>query len=134
MHFTKGAAFNGEVLSECKYQSSVNSAVAGYYTFTREIFLFLAEVVAAGLYKSIDFYESAFIKQKSQSFTSSQLALCMLFFNTFFATHSLNMSEVLMEKLNSFFNSCHSYTSKNYRVPRKGDASLCEESEALIIP
>ena len=121
MHFTKGAAFNGEVLSECKYKSSINSAVACYYTFTREIFLFLAEVVAAGFYKGINFYESAFIKQKSKSFTSSQFAFCMLFFNTFFATHSLYMSEVFMEKFNSFFNSCHSYTSKNFRVPRRGD-------------
>ena len=121
VHFTKGAAFNGEVLSECKYQSSINSAVTCYNAFAREIFLFLAEVVAAGFYEGIDFNESAFIKQKSESFTSSQFAFCMLFFNMFFATHSLNMSEFLMEKFNSFFNSCHSYTSKNIRVPRKGD-------------
>ena len=132
MHFTKGTTFNGEVLSECKYKSSINSAVACYNTFTREIFLFLAEVVAAGFNERIDFYESAFIKQKSKSFTSSQLAFCMLFFNTFFATHSLYMSEVFMEKFNSFFNSCHSYTSKNIRVPHRGDDLPKDRSYAIV--
>ena len=132
MHFTKGTAFNGEVLSECEYESSINSAVTCYNAFTREIFLFLAEVVAARFNKRIDFYESAFIKQKSKSFTSSQLAFCMLFFNTFFATHSLYMSEVFMEKFNSFFNSCHSYTSKNIRVPRQGDDLPEGRSYAIV--
>ena len=122
VHFAKGAAFNGEVLCECEYESAVNGTVTGNNAFAREIFLFLTEVVAAGFYKGIDFYESAFIKQKSQSFTSSQFAFCMLFFNFLFSTHSLYVCEVIVKKFNSFCNSCHSYTSKNFRDPREGDA------------
>ena len=113
MHFAQGSAFYCEVLCKCKYESAVNSTITCNNTFARKIFLFLAEVVATGFNERVDFYERAFIKEKSKSFTSSQLAFFVLFCNTFFTTHSLNVSEVLMEKFNSFCNSCHSYTSKN---------------------
>ena len=113
VHFTKGAAFYREVLGKCEYESSVYSTITGNDTFAGEIFLLLAEVVAARLNKRIDFYKRAFIKQKSKSFAGCQFAFCMLFFNFLFPTHSLYVCEVIVKKFNSFCNSCHSYTSKN---------------------
>ena len=113
VHFTKGAAFYREVLGECKYKSSVYGTITGNNTFAGEIFLLLTEVVATGFNECVDFHERTFIKEKSNSFTGSQLAFSVLACNTFFSTHSLYVCEVIVKKFNSFCNSCHSYTSKN---------------------
>ena len=113
VHFTKGAAFYRKVLGKCKYKSSVYSTITGNNTFAGEIFLLLTEVVATGFNECVDFHERTFIKEKSNSFTGSQLAFSVLACNTFFSTHSLYMCEVIVKKFNSFCNSCHSYTSKN---------------------
>ncbi|MPM55894.1 hypothetical protein SDC9_102692 [bioreactor metagenome] len=102
MHFTKGTAFNSEVLCEHIDQTAVNSTITSCYAFARKFFFLHTEVCATVLHEAIEFYKAAFIKEQCDSLTSSQFAAFMLFCNTFFAA----CCHDLLGFFDHFLNSC----------------------------
>ena len=105
MHFTQGAAFNGEVLREYINQTTINSAVTSGYAFTRQFFLVLAEVGAAMTNEAIQFNKGTFIHQQCNSFPSGQFASFVLFFNSLRTAGAQNHFGFFEHFLNSFLSS-----------------------------
>ena len=91
---------NSEVLSEDKYQTTVDSTRTGYHTIAKEVLLLHAEVMATMFLEHIILFEGTFVEQHFNTLAGCVLSALVLFLNCFFATTETGLFALLDELLN----------------------------------
>ena len=89
----------GEVLSEYKYQTTVDGTRTGNHTIAQEILLLHTEVVTTVFLEHIVLFERTFVEQHFNTLTGCVFAAFVLFLNSFLATTETGLFALLDELL-----------------------------------